>query len=609
MGPGAARALTGQQGQGGGPMSGRLNAEKPRDAKGTFLRLVKYMGSNIPVLIWILAFSLATTLVTIATTRLSGSVIDKYIAKFDVRGLAYVCVLLGGLYLFGIAAQYMQSRLSAKLTQSTAALLRSDLFAKTSALQVKFYDTHSTGDLMSRLTNDVDTISQAMSQHITQFFSGVFAIAGTLVAMLLLSPLLTVATISTVPVMLVWAQIQTKISRKYFSRRSKDLGLLNGYVEEIISGIKAVILFSRQEKAIDGFGKLNDNLKISEILAQSISGTMGPVINMLNSVSYLFVAAVGGWLVVMSRVTVGVVFAFLQYKQQFGQPINQIANLYGNIQSALAAAERVFEIMDEKPETDPDSAVSIHNIDGKIEFDNVSFSYVPGKSVLSNASFTADPGQTIAIVGPTGAGKTTIISLLARFYEKDSGVISIAGLDSSALTRDSLRRNIGMVLQDTFLFSESIADNIRYGSPNANMDDVIRAAKLANADSFIVHLPNGYDTILSDNGSNLSQGQRQLLAIARVILSGPQALILDEATSFVDTRTELRIQDALLNLMKGRTSFIIAHRLSTIRNSDNILVIDNGKIVESGAHDELLLRENGFYARLYNIQFSAGLGL
>jgi ATP-binding cassette subfamily B protein len=499
--------------------------------------------------------------------------------------------------------------LAAKLAQSTAAILRRDLFEKTSALPLKFHDSHSTGDLMSRLTNDVDTISQSMSQNVTQLFSGVFAIIGTLVAMLILSPLLSLATISTVPVMLLWTQIQMRISKKYFSRRSKDLGLLNGYVEEIISGAKAVGLFSRQRKVISDFAVLNENLKMSEILAQSISGTMGPAMNMLNGISYLLVAATGGWLVVMSKATVGIVFAFLQYKHQFGQPINQIANLYGNIQSALAAAERVFEIMDEPPETNSNDAVELESVNGKIEFADVNFAYVSDKPVLKNASFSANPGQTIAIVGPTGAGKTTIISLLTRFYEATSGEIKIDGADIRCVTRDSLRRKVGMVLQDTFLFSESIADNIRYGVPGASLDDVVNAAKLANADGFIVHLPKGYDTVLNDNGSNLSQGQRQLLAIARVILSDPQVLILDEATSFVDTRTELRIQDALLNLMKGRTSFVIAHRLSTIRNADNILIINNGEIVESGTHDELLERENGFYARLYNIQFSTGLGL
>jgi len=604
MGPGGTNALTGQKPPMGGPLAARFNVEKPRDAKGTAKRLFLYMGNDIPVLLWIIAFSLATTLATIITARISASVIDKYIAVFDVRGLGLICALLGGLYMFGIATQYAQSRLSARLTQSTAALLRKDLFSKTLNLRLSYLDSHSTGDLMSRLTNDVDTVSQVMSQNVTALFGGIFAIAGSLIAMLLLSPVLTLAAVSTIPVMLVWAQILTRISRKYFSRRSNDLGQLNGYVEEIISGVKAVILFSRHEKVIAEFEALNNKLKKSEILAQSISGIMGPSSNMLNSISYLLVAAIGAWLVVLSRTTVGIVFAFLQYKQQFGQPINQIANLYGNIQSALAAAERVFEIIDEEDESGAElSDLQPNDVRGSVEFSNVNFSYTIDRPVLKNASFKAAPGQTIAIVGPTGAGKTTIISLLARFYERDCGLISIDDMDISALTLNSLRQNIGMVLQDTFLFSESIADNIAYGSPGINRAQVISAAKMANAHSFITRLPKGYDTVLSDNGLNFSQGQRQLLAIARVMLKNPHVLILDEATSFVDTRTELRIQDALLRLMRGKTTFVIAHRLSTIRNADNILVIDKGEIVESGSHDELLRRPDGHYARLYNIQY------
>jgi ATP-binding cassette subfamily B protein len=427
--------------------------------------------------------------------------------------------------------------------------------------------------------------------------------------MLILNPVLTLAAVSIVPIMLLWTHGLTKVTRKLFSRRSKDLGILNGYIEEIVSGVKAVSLFSREERVISEFSELNQNLRKSEMYAQCVSGSMGPVMNMLNNVSYLLVAAIGGYLVVLGRATPGTVFAALQYKRQFGNPINQIANLYNTIQSALAAAERVFEIMDETSELDDPDAVAMDSISGEIEFKDVTFSYIPGTPVLKHADIRAEPGETVAVVGPTGAGKTTIISLLTRFYELDEGAIYLDGVSTRKITRNSLRRRIGMVLQDTFLFSETVRENIRYGAPDASDEDVERAAQMANAHGFITHLPKGYDTILSDNGGNISQGQRQLLAIARVILADPQVLILDEATSSVDTRTELRIQEAMLNLMKNRTSFVIAHRLSTIRNADKILVINSGEVVESGTHDELMSLNDGFYSKLYNIQYTTGMAL
>jgi ATP-binding cassette subfamily B protein len=409
--------------------------------------------------------------------------------------------------------------------------------------------------------------------------------------------------------MVLYTRLITKITRKLFRRQSAELGALNGYVEEIVSGGKVVQLFSREEKAREEFRTLNQRLRKSGSWAQGVSGLMGPMMNFINNLSYLAVAAAGGWMVVQGRASVGVVFAFLQYKRQFSNPINQIANLFNTIQSALAAAERIFEVMDQQPEQDEPSAAEIEAVGGDIVFEDVTFSYIPGTPVLKNAHISAKSGEQVAIVGPTGAGKTTIISLLTRFYDIDSGRLLIDGVDVQKIRRDSLRKKVGMVLQDTYLFSETVRDNIRYGAHNAADAEVVEAAKLANAHQFIIHLPHGYDTVLADNGGNLSQGQRQLLAIARVILSDPQVLILDEATSSVDTRTEIHIQEALLTLMKGRTSFIIAHRLSTIKNADKILVINNGEIVESGSHAELLGIEGGFYRHLYNVQYTTGMAL
>jgi ATP-binding cassette subfamily B protein len=583
--------------------------EKPKTPKKTLWRLIRYLSRNIPILLGIFCFSIVSVIVTIITTRISGSVVDNYIGKKDIRGLGIICLLLLGLYLFNVLIFYIQERLTVRLSQTTTASLRRDLFADVGRLPLRFYDTHSSGDLMSRLTNDVDTIGATMSQNVTQLFSGSISILGTFLAMLFLSPLLTLITVIIVPLMILWTRGITTVTRKLFRRQSAQLGALNGYIEEIVSGEKVVQLFSREERVKEDFALLNEKLRQSNTLAQCVSGIMGPMMNMMNNLSYLVVAAAGGYFVVGGAVSVGKVFAFLQYKRQFSNPINQLANLYNTIQSALAAAERIFEVMDQEPERDEAGARDLESIRGEIFFDEVTFSYLPGTPVLKNARFSATPGERVAIVGPTGAGKTTIISLLTRFYDSDRGVILIDGLNVRQIRRDSLRQKVGMVLQDTYLFSETVRDNIRYGAPRASDAQVERAARMANAHQFIIHLPQGYDTILADNGSNLSQGQRQLLAIARAILAAPQVLILDEATSSVDTRTELRIQEALLALMKNRTSLIIAHRLSTIRRADKILVINAGEIVESGAHEELLAKKGGFYAHLYQVQYRTGIGL
>ena len=595
---------------GGGP--GAMLAKTPvklKNAKGTLKRLISYLSGQNRIIILVFIFSLVSTIISILGTRMNGFVVDNYIARKDLKGLILACGLLMAIYLVSVATAYFQNSLMIDVAQKTTAVIRKELFASFQRLPMAFFDKSSSGDLMSRLTNDVDNINITLSQNVTQLFSGVINIAGMLVAMFILSPKLTAISLITIPVMFFATKAIAKITKRYFKLQQQNLGELNGFVEEIISGQKVVKLFGREKKVKQEFSEINSKLRKSSTMAQGISGIMGPLMNVINNTTYLFVAVGGGYLILTGeQITIGVVFTFLLYMRNFARPLNEIANLFNTIQSALAGAERVFEIMDEQKEEDDDGAVDIESVKGDISFEDVTFSYEKGKEILKGADITAKKGDQIAIVGPTGAGKTTIISLLTRFYDIDSGKIFIDGKSISELTRKSLRKNVGMVLQDTYLFSESVADNIRYGRLNATDEEVVQAARMANAHSFIMHMPQGYDTILADNASNISQGQRQLIAIARAILADPAVLILDEATSSIDTRTELKIQQALLTLMKGRTSFIIAHRLSTIKNADCILVIDNGRIVEKGTHTQLLDKD-GFYANLYNSQFKTGMAI
>ncbi|MDY4517157.1 MAG: ABC transporter ATP-binding protein [Candidatus Spyradocola sp.] len=584
---------------------------RAKDAKGTMKRLLKYVSEQLPRVILISVLCAITALISILTNRIAGVAIDDYIAVGDMAGLAKLCLGLLAIYLVNIVCSYLQNTNMIVVAQKTSFKLRKDLFAALSRLPLKYFDSHSSGDIMSRLTNDVDNISNTLSQSVTQLFSGIINIIGTLAAMLLLSPILTLISLIAIPVMLLITRAIAKISRRFYREQQKNLGELNGYIEEMVSGQKVIKLFSREEANKADFSGINNRLRLSGTKAEIIAGVMGPFMNMINNITYLIVAVAGGYLVINSvtgAITVGVVFSFLLYMKNFARPISEIANLFNTIQSALAGAERVFQVMDEEPELDAPDAKDVTDIEGNIEIKDVTFSYVPGKPVLKHATITAKKGEQVAIVGPTGAGKTTIISLLTRFYDKDSGQILIDGKPIESITRNSLRRTVGMVLQDTYLFSESVRENIRYGRLDATDEEVERAARMANAHSFIIHLPQGYDTVLADNAGNISQGQRQLIAIARAILADPCLLILDEATSSIDTRTEIKIQDAMLKLMEGRTSFIIAHRLSTIRNADKILVINAGEVVEQGTHDELLAK-NGFYANLYNIQFKTGMAI
>ena len=590
----------------GPPQLHRKKAEKIKDIKGTIKRLLGYLIEkkfNI-FIVFILCF--VTTLISILGTRLNGYTIDKFIETGDMKGLAFICIILVLMYLVNIFSTYYQNIVMVKISQRVSAKIRKELFTALQKLPLKYFDNNSSGDLMSRLTNDVDNINTTLSQSVTQLFSGIINVVGMLIAMLLLSPILTLIGMITVPLTFIATKTLVKKTQSFFVKQQRELGNLNGYIEEMVSGQKVVLLFSEEEKVKEEFSEINERLTKSAIIAQGVSSFMGPINNFINNISYLIISVVGGYLILKgSEITVGIVFSFLLYMRNFTRPINEIMNLFNTIQGALAGAERVFEVIDEEKEKDKDNAVNIDNIEGHVELRGVTFSYSNGKEILKNVSLEAKKGEVIAIVGPTGARKTTIVNLLTKFYDIDSGEILIDGKNIDEITRESLRKTVAMVLQDTYLFSETVSENIRYGRLDASDEEVIEAAKMADAHHFIKQLPQGYDTVLSDNGGNLSQGQRQLLAIARAILSNASILILDEATSSIDTRTEVLIQNAMLKLMEGKTTFVIAHRLSTIRNADKILALKDGEIIESGTHDELLAKE-GFYANLYNSQFKNG---
>jgi ATP-binding cassette, subfamily B, multidrug efflux pump len=576
---------------------------KPKNAKGTLKRLWVYIKSQKLSLVIVFTLVITSSLLNLAGPYLIGQAIDKFIIPQDFKGLFKICLIMLAVYLLGALSTWLQNYLMVGTSQNIVRVIRRDLFDKVQTLPLSFFDSKPHGELMSRLTNDVDNISNTLNMSMTHIFSSIITLVGTLAVMLYMSPLLTLVTLIIVPFMLLITRKITGYTRKIFKEQQEVLGELNGYIEETISGQKVIKVFNREEKGIQEFELNNRKLAKIGIRAQVFSGMMGPTMNLLNNASFAMVAAAGGWLAASKIITVGVIASFTNYSRQFTRPINELANQYNMILSAIAGAERVFEVMDEKPELeDEPSAYELNTITGQVKLEDVHFSYKEDNPILKNINLHVKPGQTIALVGPTGAGKTTIVNLLTRFYDIDKGAILVDGHDIRRVKRNSLRSSLGIVLQDTYLFSESVRENIRYGRLNASDEEIEQAARLANAEQFILRLPQGYDTVLTEDGGNLSQGQRQLLAIARAILADPSILILDEATSSIDTRTEVHIQEAMLNLMKGRTSFVIAHRLSTIRDADLIVVINGGEIIEMGNHEELL-KQNGFYYNLYNSQF------
>jgi ATP-binding cassette, subfamily B, multidrug efflux pump len=577
--------------------------EKPKDAKGALRRLAAYVWRQRAALIWVFLLVIVTSGLGVLGPFLMGLGIDRYITENDLPGLARLALLMVAVYAVSALAQFAQQYIMAAASQKAVFNLRNDLFSKLQSLSLRYFDSYTHGELMSRLTNDVGNVSQILGEAVINLISSVLSIVGVAAMMFVINWRLALVTLTIVPMMMVITKTISKRTRAGFKLRQEHLGTLNGIVEETITGHKVVKAYVREETVVEEFETTNRMLQRASVKAQIFAGFVGPMMNFVNNTGYALVAGAGGWLAVRDMATVGAIAAFISYARQFSWPLNSIAQLYNQIQSALAGAERVFQVLDETPEVQDDTdALSLTSVRGDVVFENVDFHYEPDVPVLKNVSLHADPGQIVALVGPTGAGKTTIVNLLTRFYDIQGGSILVDGHDIRRLAVDDLRRQLGIVLQDTFLFGTTVMENIRYGRLDATDDEVIAAATLANADQFIRRLPQGYQTLLSENGSNLSQGQRQLLAISRAVLADPGILILDEATSSVDTRTERHIQEAMLRLMEGRTSFVIAHRLSTIRKADQILVINHGEIIERGTHEELL-KEQGFYHHLYVSQF------
>ncbi|GIO13874.1 multidrug ABC transporter ATP-binding protein [Cohnella xylanilytica] len=581
--------------------------QKAKDRAGTLKRLWSYIGRERKWLAVVFALILADSGLTLAGPYLIGVSVDAISGPsgggVDFGLLEAALIGLTAAYVGDAFLTWLQGWLMAGVSQRIVKSLREALFAKLHKLPLAYFDTRRHGEIMSRLSNDIDNVSTTVSQTTSQLMSGVIAIAGSLVMMLALSPLLTLASLITVPLVYLLARTIAKRTSSLFREQQATLGQLNGQIEETISGIEAVKAFNREDKVIEGFEDANRKLRDVGIRAQIWSGFLMPLLSVINNIGFAAVAIVGGMLAVKGMVTVGVIASFISYSRQFVRPLNDLANVYNVLQSGLAGAERVFEAMDEKEEAeDAAGSVRLTAPRGEVEFENVTFGYRPDAPIVRGMSFRAKAGESVALVGPTGAGKTTVVNLLTRFYETTGGRILIDGRDIREYTRDSLRGVFGIVLQDTYLFSGTIKDNIKYGREDATDEEVREAAAAANADAFIRQLPKGYDTELSENGGNLSQGQRQLLAIARVVLAKPSILILDEATSSIDTRTERHIQEALLHIMRGRTTFIIAHRLNTIRDADAIMVIDKGTIREKGSHDELM-RKQGDYYRMFRNQF------
>ncbi len=601
----------------GGPMGGRVNGEKPKDAKKTFGKLVVYIGKSKFMVLGLILIVIVSALLNLAGPSLQAVAIDTLTLDqsagklaVDLPTLLKVLALMGCVYLVSAGATALQGICAAKLSQKTVHTMRADLFAKLEYLPIRYIDTHKHGDIMSRMTNDVENISNTISQSLASLFSSVITLVGALVLMLCYSWQLTLVAMVSIPLTILSSNLLVKHMRKYFSEQSRRLGALNGHIEEMVTGYKTVMAYGKEGEAIERFEDMSGSYRRVSILASIWGSVMGPIMNLIGNFSYLLLVAVGGYMIASgaavygSLLTIGALQAVLGYSKQFTRPINEIANQYSSIMSAMAGAERVFEILDGEPEIDNGkNPLRVEDVIGRLSFENIDFSYIPGEPVLRNFELEVEKGQKIAIVGATGSGKTTIVNLLTRFYELDGGKILLDGINITDIPKQTLRRTIAIVLQDTVLFSDTIAANIRYGKLDATDDEVRRAAAFSGADVFIERLPEGYNTVLAESGSNLSAGQRQLLSISRAVLADPKILILDEATSSVDTRTEMHIQSAMVELMRGRTSLIIAHRLSTIRDADKIIVIDGKKVAEEGKHEELL-EKRGAYWKLYQSQFA-----
>ena len=600
-------------GRGGGPMGARVNKQKPKNTWKTLKKLLKYVGKSKLLIIALLGIMLIVTIADLAGPALQGAAINTISVtdgkvSVDFNTMVGYLIAMAILFVISAAAAFLQGIIAAKLSQNTVYVMRNDLFKKISRLPIKYTDTHKHGDIMSRMTNDVENVSIAISQSITALFSAVLTLIGALTMMIYYSWIMAIIACLTVPLTIFVSTRLAKFMRKYFVERQKQLGELNGEVEEIVTSYKTVVSYGKEEKAVEDFCKTSEALKKSSIRAKVWGSVMGPCMNFLGNLQYVLIAAFGGFFmlnpVLGMSINIGEIHSMLQYSKKFTRPVNEIANQYASILTALAGAERIFDIMDSVDEIDEGTReINISNIKGNIRFEGIDFSYVENEPVLKGLDLWLKEGQKIAIVGATGSGKTTVVNLLTRFYEVDKGVITIDGVDITEFPKETLRRSIAIVLQDTVLFSDTIRANIKYGKLDATDEEMRAAAHLARADVFIDRLPDGYDTMLAESGSNLSQGQRQLLSIARAVLADPKILILDEATSSVDTRTEMHIQQAMVALMRNRTSLIIAHRLSTIRDADKIVVIKDGKVAEAGDHEELLAL-GGEYAKLYANQFA-----
>ena len=606
---------------GGGPRRGMsMIAEKPKNMKKTLSRLLKYIVTNKFMIIMLVASVIISALLNLAGPSIQGEalkfltpstdeggkliILEDGTVKVDFAGMTRLLVLLGAVYLLSSLFTYIQGHISAKLSQKTVYRMRGDLFRKIEKLPIKYIDNHPHGDIMSRMTNDIENISNTVSNSVTSLISGIITIIGAFSLMLYHSWQMTLVALVTIPLTVLVTTKLTKYVRRYFMRQQQLLGAINSQVEESVTGYKTVVAFGHENEIKDEFNRTGDELRTAGIKAEIFGGVMGPLMNIIGNVGFLLIVICGALFTMKGLIGITTIYVFIQYSKQFTRPINEVANQYTSILNAITGAERVFEIADQNDETDEGKKVLLPaDIKGNISFRNICFSYVQSEPVLKNFNLEISSGQKIAIVGKTGSGKTTIINLLTRFYETDSGKILLDGTDIREITKASLRKNIAIVLQDTVLFSDTVGANIRYGRPEASEAETEAAAKAAKAHDFITRMPEGYDTVLDESGGNISQGQKQLLTIARAILADPKILILDEATSSVDTRTEMDIQSAMINLMQGRTTLIIAHRLSTIRDADKIIVLDDGRIVEAGNHNELIAAE-GVYYGLYMSQFA-----